>query len=238
LKNAPYLNRRPRWAPLVESAAVTLFALLASSLLGGLLRGAAAAWDWAALLLALPLGYLLADFLSGCAHWFCDTFFDEQTPVIGALLIGPFREHHHDPLSITGHGFLELNGNSALALVPLLAWMWWNGDAADVGFGGMLLQATLVFAALALVATNQLHRWAHEAEPPRTVRWLQRRGLILAPEHHARHHHPPHEGAYCITAGWMNAPLDRVRFFLRCERTLRAAKARLLRKPRHTQVQT
>ncbi len=206
------------------------FALLAAGLLGDLLRSATAAVGWGALALALPLGYLLADFLSGCAHWFCDTFFDENTPGIGPLLIAPFREHHQDPLSITRHGFLELNGNSALALAPLLGWMWWRGEAADTGFAATLAQATVVFAALALFATNQLHRWAHEPEPPAAVRWLQRRGLVLAPEHHARHHRPPHAGAYCITAGWLNAPLDRVRFFPRCERMLHAARVRLTRK--------
>lgn len=225
-------SARPRWAPVVEGAAVTLFALLLTSLLGSVLRSAAAtAWGWAALLLAVPLGYLLADFLSGCAHWFCDTFFDEQTPVMGALLIAPFREHHADPLAITRHGFLELNGNSALALVPLLGWMWWRGDGAGAGFAALLAQATAVCAALALAATNQLHRWAHEPRPPRAVRWLQRRGLILRPERHARHHAPPHQGAYCITAGWLNEPLDRVRFFARCERMLRGAKARWVRSP-------
>jgi ubiquitin-conjugating enzyme E2 variant len=220
---------RPKWAAWLEGVAVGVFAVLLAGLLGGLLREATTTWGWAALLLALPLGYLLADFLSGCAHWFCDTFFEETTPVIGALLIAPFREHHDDPLAITRHGFLELNGNSALALVPLLGWMWWRGDAAGVSFGATLLQATVVFAALALMTTNQLHRWAHEPEPPRVARWLQRRGLILRPEHHAAHHRPPHEGAYCITAGWMNAPLDRVGFFQRCEHALRGAKARIAR---------
>jgi ubiquitin-conjugating enzyme E2 variant len=217
---------RPWWAACVEGAAVVVFVVLVAGLLSGLLRGATTTWRWAALLLALPLGYLLADFLSGCAHWFCDTFFEETTPVIGALLIAPFREHHVDPQAITRHGFLELNGNSALALVPLLGWMWWRGDALGVSFGATLLQATAVFGSLALMATNQLHRWAHEAEPPRLARWLQRRGLILRPEHHAAHHRPPHEGAYCITAGWLNAALDRVRFFARCERALRGWKAR------------
>jgi ubiquitin-conjugating enzyme E2 variant len=229
VNNTRHPNARPRWTPVVEGAAVALFALLAASLLGSVLRSAAgSAWGWTALLLAAPLGYLLADFLSGCAHWLCDTFFEEQTPVLGALLIAPFREHHHDPLSITRHGFLELNGNSALALLPLLGWLWWGGEALGAGFGGALARATLVFAALALVATNQLHRWAHQPQPPRAVRWLQQRGVILRPEQHARHHQPPHAGAYCITAGWLNPPLDRLQFFPRCERVLRGVKARLL----------
>ena len=67
-------------------------------------------------LTALLTVYAAADWLSGLAHWFCDTFFDEDTPVIGAALIQPFRgEHHRDPLAMTRHGFLELNGNNCLA---------------------------------------------------------------------------------------------------------------------------
>jgi ubiquitin-conjugating enzyme E2 variant len=230
---------RAKWVAWVEGAGVVVFVLLMAGLLGGLLRGAGMTeWGWAALLLAAPLGYVLADFLSGCAHWFCDRFFEERTPVIGALLIAPFREHHADPQAITRHGFLELNGNSALALAPLAAWLWWSGDALGEGFGGMLARATVVFGALALVATNQLHRWAHEAAPPRVVRWLQGRGLILRPEQHARHHRPPHEGAYCITAGWLNAPLDRVRFFARCESAVRGLKARLPGKSRRAPLES
>ena len=35
----------------------------------------------------LVLGYLLADLLSGTTHWFRNTFFDEDTPVIGPIVI-------------------------------------------------------------------------------------------------------------------------------------------------------
>ena len=50
---------------------------------------------------ALFVGYLLADFITGTIHWFCDTFFDEETPVIGNFIIYSFREHHSYPLLIT-----------------------------------------------------------------------------------------------------------------------------------------
>lgn len=225
------LHVRPRWAPLLEGTAVGLFLLLAASLLAGLMRGATTASKLGALLLAVPAGWLLADFLSGFAHWFCDRFFAESTPLIGRLLIAPFREHHHDPQAITRHSFLELNGNSALALVPLLAWLWWRGDSPPGGFAAVFAQATAVFLSLALFATNQIHRWAHEASPPASVRWLQQHGLILSPEHHAEHHFPPHEGAFCITGGWLNRPLDRVRFFPRCERALRRLQFWLQKRP-------
>ena len=45
------------------------------------------------------------------------------------------------------------------------------------------------------------------------VRVLQRAGLILSPEHHAIHHAAPQDKYYCITVGWMNPVLEKVRFF-------------------------
>lgn len=77
-------------------------------------------WEWMAVFLACVAGYAAADLVSGLAHGFCDTFFEEETPVIGPILIRPFREHHRDPLAMVRHGFLEMNGNTCLAVTPLL----------------------------------------------------------------------------------------------------------------------
>jgi ubiquitin-conjugating enzyme E2 variant len=52
---------------------------------------------------------------------------------------------------------------------------------------------------------------------------LQRAGLILSPEHHAVHHAAPRDKYYCITVGWMNPVLEKVRFF----RFLEAAISRI-----------
>jgi len=42
---------------------------------------------------------------------------------------------------------------------------------------------------------------------------LQRLNLVLPPDHHAVHHTAPYAKYYCITVGWLNEPLHRVRFF-------------------------
>lgn len=62
-------------------------------------------------------------------------------------------------------------------------------------------------------SNSQIHKWAHEQRPPRFGRALQRSRFFLSPEHHARHHAGTHESHYCITTGWMNLALDRLRFF-------------------------
>jgi ubiquitin-conjugating enzyme E2 variant len=155
------------------------------------------------LLLAAFGGYALADVASGLTHWFCDTFFREDTPGIGPLLIRPFREHHRDPEAMTRHGFLELTGNSCLGVLPLLALAAWRPWTP-------VFDAGLLAFALALFATNQFHKWAHSATLPRWVSLLQRCRLILNPAHHGIHHTPPHKAAYGVTNGWMNVILDRI----------------------------
>jgi ubiquitin-conjugating enzyme E2 variant len=139
--------------------------------------------------------------------------------VIGKLVIASFREHHRSPEAMTRHGFLELNGNNCLALVPLLGVAVWLGEPVG-NATSFFLHATLAFFALAVFATNQLHCWAHQSRPPRVVGWLQTLGLVLSPQHHARHHAPPHAAAYCVTTGWMNRLLEPLGFFPACERAL------------------
>jgi ubiquitin-conjugating enzyme E2 variant len=60
------------------------------------------------------------------------------------------------------------------------------------------------------VPTNQIHYWAHMERPPALVAWLQRRRLILSPEHHRVHHASPFATHYCITTGWCNPLLARL----------------------------
>jgi ubiquitin-conjugating enzyme E2 variant len=160
-------------------------------------------------------GFLLADFLSGVAHWMGDTVGDESTPLIGQNFVKPFRMHHIDPKDITRHDFVETNGNSSIASLPSMAILL----VVMPSTAGPLLYLCLMvaIAALFVFCTNQFHKWAHADAPPAAVRWLQRAGFILSPEHHAIHHAAPHDKYYCITVGWMNPVLTRLRFFRACE---------------------
>lgn len=176
--------------------------------------------------LSLLGGFVLADFLSGVAHWAGDTVGDEHTPLIGANFVTPFRLHHVDPKAITRHDFIETNGNSSIASLPtMLLLVWWMPSAP-----GLWLYFTVLLssAAFFVFCTNQFHKWAHAAEVPAPVRWLQRARLILSPEHHAIHHAAPHDKYYCITVGWLNPLLTRLRFFRRCEAVMSLVAPRLL----------
>jgi hypothetical protein len=172
--------------------------------------GPATSQPWISLS-AMLLASLLADFGSGLVHWGCDTFGSETWPIVGRTLIGPFREHHLAPKAITQHDFLETNGCSAFAVLPFFATAWiFAGIEGPVAlFVAMLLG----WASLLTLATNQIHKWAHSDAPPWWVRSLQSCGLLLSPEVHAHHHRAPFDRYYCITHGWLNPVLTRIRFF-------------------------
>ncbi len=172
-------------------------------------------------LAALLAGYLAADVFSGLVHWFFDTWLSATTPILGSMFVRPFREHHVDELAITRHDFVETNGSNCLGSLPLLL----MALALDPASGGLAEGAVvfIVVLCLGIFATNQFHSWAHLTEPPAWIRLVQRSGLALRPEHHAVHHRAPHVGHYCITTGWMNAPLDGIGFFRGLERAITAA---------------
>ena len=206
---------------LVDLASVTAFALLWLALGVRLARGSDAATLLLALALAAPLGLVLADLASGVVHWLADTWFDPATPVVGRLVIAPFREHHRDPDAIVRHRFLEVTGNNALVCVPgLAALLAWPLAEERVDLWRALLDATALATAAAVGATNHLHRWAHAARVPRAVAWLQRHAFVLSPGRHAVHHFEP-DRAYCVATGWLNPLLDRSRLFRALERSLR-----------------
>ncbi len=179
-----------------------------------------------ALVLGAISGYVMADFFSGAVHWLADRYFDPDTPILGPALIAPFREHHRDALAMTRHDFFEVSGNNSLVVLPIAMALLLM--PLPTGFVMKLFAASLTMLGLSIIATNQLHCWAHVSAPPRFVRRLQRWGLILSPERHALHHQPEHDASYCVTSGWLNPSLDRIRFFARLERAIEV----LTRRPR------
>jgi ubiquitin-conjugating enzyme E2 variant len=175
---------------------------------------------------AFMAGFVAADFVSGCVHWAADTWGTPDWPVVGNALIRPFREHHVDQTEITRHDFIETNGNNCfISIFPTV-----GAALLPMGGAASIFCVEMVFAlSLAILGTNQFHKWAHMESPPPVVRALQRANLLLPPEHHAVHHAPPYAKYYCITVGWLNEALYRLRFFQTLERVITATTGMLPR---------
>jgi ubiquitin-conjugating enzyme E2 variant len=215
---------RPFWVKTFDVAAVGTLVVLLLVLAARVAADVVAGAPWWLLPPALVAGLVCADLVSGLVHWLCDTFLAETTPVIGRTFIRPFREHHRDPLAITRHGFFELCGNNALAVLGpvLLAALDASPATSPATFA---LRAFVLLFALAVFLTNLFHQWAHAPALARPLRRLQASGLILSPGRHAEHHRGDFSRAYCVTTGWLNAPLDASRALPRCARALRRRRA-------------
>lgn len=154
----------------------------------------------------------LADFVSGLVHWGADTWGTIHWPIVGPTLIRSFREHHVDPMAITRHDFVETNGASALVCLPVLfalelvcqEWPW----VQNAGYA----------FTLAILFTNQIHKFSHADWVPSWIELLQAKGIILSREAHQCHHQGTFTASYCITTGWLNPWLNHIRFFRTLER--------------------
>lgn len=162
-------------------------------------------WLWT--LSAVVCGILMADLVSGFIHWWMDTWGTPETPFFGEIFIRDFRIHHIDQQEMTRHGFFETNGNNAIAALVVLvpAVIWTPSQPEAIAF--------LVSWMIAILFTNQIHKWAHQVQPPMLVRRLQSWRVILSPSVHAKHHVPPHMTYYNITTGWLNFLIERVRMY-------------------------
>jgi plasmanylethanolamine desaturase len=206
------------WHRLYESAGIVATSVGFVWLIVRLLK--CPALPGAFMLLAALAALLFADFISGFVHWMFDTWGAVETPVFGRLAIRTFRHHHVDPKAITRHDFIETNGhNFTLSLVLVV-----NGvshaDPEHATIADVFIATSSAFGIVFVSLTSQIHKWAHMERPPRMVALLQRARLVLSPGHHARHHVAPHDRSYCITVGWLNGPLRRIRFFETLERVI------------------
>lgn len=206
----------------LEHSATILFPFLfVSALLLSCQPFSEAGASWLAVPGAL-LGLVFGDFVTGLVHWAADTYGEENTPIIGRSLVRPFRIHHVRPLEICEHGVVETVGNTCILATPLLTLFIVIMASGEISAAASFAVFTAAVTVGVTVATNQFHKWAHQAEPPRVVRLLQRARLILSPEHHRTHHTEPFKSSYTITNGWLNPLLNRMSFFRRLEGVLHA----------------
>lgn len=165
---------------------------------------------------AALLGIFTADLASGIVHWAADTWGSVDMPFIGRNFLRPFREHHIDPTSITRHDFIETNGDNFAVTVPYLIYMaykftYWNDNDLRRLYN---FEVYMFLLAIFVSMTNQFHKWSHTYFGlPSHIVFLQRYHIILPRKHHRLHHVVPHDTYFCITTGWLNWPLEKLRFW-------------------------
>ena len=148
---------------------------------------------------------LLLDFVSGLVHWAEDTFWVEDTPVIGPWIVRPNVLHHHDASAFTRKTWLQSSWD--LLTVGFLI-------IAAAGYWNWLSWQVWLFVAIGVNA-NQIHKWNHmpSRNVPAPVRALQKIWLLQSANHHAVHHHGEKNRHYCVVTNVLNPLLDRLRFW-------------------------
>lgn len=161
--------------------------------------------------LVLVLSYWTGDFLSGLIHWLCDRFGNSNTPILGPLIIHPFRYHHADPQKIVRESVIENLGASAIAgCFFLLLFVLIEFDKFSY------LQACMaqfyLWTVIFSVFSNLSHRWSHfsQRKKPFWLKWAQKTGLVISSEEHLKHHARPFRSHYCILCGWANPLTNRI----------------------------
>jgi hypothetical protein len=163
---------------------------------------------WPYIVVAVLIGYFIADFTSGLVHWSMDTWFDEA--MLGRVL-AIAREHHTHPQNILGYGFLE---HSALGSAPSAIFIG-SASIATALFPASRTTYFLIIigliAATCLFFGNSFHNLSHKRSRSPVIRFAQKWYLVMSTEHHWVHHRGDQTIRYCVINGWANYVCDPLR---------------------------
>lgn len=178
---------------------------------------------WYVILAATVIGILTADLFSGIVHWGADSYGSVDMLFIGKNFLRNFREHHIDPTAITRHDFIETNGDNFTSIIPCLAYIafYFHRASNEEAKASYNLHLYIFFTLVFLSMTNQFHKWSHTYFGlPRYITILQDLHIILPRIHHRIHHVTPHDTYFCITVGWLNYPLEKIKFWQHLENSI------------------
>lgn len=161
-------------------------------------------------LIEFVLTLAAVDFVSGFFHWAEDTFWDENTPIVGKWIVVPNVIHHENPAAFTEKTWWQSSWDLFLISV-IIAMMAFSYNA--------LTWHVILFCILGANA-NQLHKYAHmpTSNVPVLVRWLQRLRILQSARDHGAHHRGDKNMAYCVITPFLNPVLDLLGFWRGLER--------------------
>jgi plasmanylethanolamine desaturase len=155
---------------------------------------------------------LLADLVSGLVHWIEDTFWTENSPIVGKWIVTPNSLHHRDGFAFTKCTWWQSSWDLVFAGLLIVAIAWLLHD----------LSWYVVLFTIAGANANQVHKWSHMAQRdvPALVRVLQKYHVLQSPGHHAGHHRGEWNTRFCVITDVLNPLLDRSRFWRALEALL------------------
>lgn len=161
---------------------------------------------------------LLADFITGLAHWTEDTYAVRTWPILTTVIVEPNIQHHKDPSQFAATSFWYRNKEnmaviSIFTLVALCFAPYWQ----------------IAFVGAIVGMGNEIHAWSHKRPRWGIVRVLQDAGILQHPRQHAEHHRPPFARRYCVVTNLLNPFLDGVRFWRGLEAVLSVVGIRVQR---------
>jgi ubiquitin-conjugating enzyme E2 variant len=157
--------------------------------------------------------FVIADFLTGLAHWAEDTYCLDGYPLVGKLICEPNIDHHVDPTLMVKTGtFVSRNKLQWLACLGAFLFLWF------LGLGGITAFTVLLIASFG----NEVHRWNHTNDVNKFAAFIKDSGLIQSRRQHSLHHRPPNTSYYCVLGSLTNSVLEFFDFWRKLEWALKS----------------
>jgi hypothetical protein len=163
-----------------------------------------------AISITILCAWLLADFLSGVAHWAQDRVLAESKSKFWNQVIADNVLHHTNPAAMLEFSILENIRISVTATWPLALGLYLIGAP------------TVIWLAIFFVSFgNGVHWFSHQRKVNWFIKGLQKIGIFASFDHHKSHHaikgrlidRGSAVEKYCVMTDWVNPILDAIRFF-------------------------